>query len=339
MMQPADHPPGAPAFSVVVPAYEASAHLSDALASLLGQVTCLPFEIIVVDDGSRDGSAAIAAAHEGVRVLRKENGGPASARNVGVRAAASDIVLFLDADDIALAGRLDRQARFMISHPDVAVSFGNWLVEGEPEDYLARFGLIAEQDRFTHVDEPLSRLLAVGCFVPGSASAVRRSAYLAAGGQPEDRRCAEDYALWCRLAGRGAAFACTGAPFAWYRTRREERLTLSPHTHAGLVATLCEAIAAYGAQLAPGQLTAAVQRRDAAINALLRHDWAYGGRARVQARIAELGTALPHRLRRKWLAIRFVPAAAARAFRETRVRLRRRGCAPAAPLAAGTSRG
>lgn len=84
--------------SVVVPAYNASTTLAACLDALRAQsVPAGRFEVIVVDDGSTDGTAAL-AERRGVRVLRQAHRGPAAARNAGIRQAAGEIVLFTDAD-------------------------------------------------------------------------------------------------------------------------------------------------------------------------------------------------------------------------------------------------
>lgn len=82
--------------SVVIPAYNAAATLPDCLAALRSQ-TRLPDEVIVVDDGSQDGTASAVAA-AGVRLLRQPHSGPAAARNLGIRNARGDVILFTDAD-------------------------------------------------------------------------------------------------------------------------------------------------------------------------------------------------------------------------------------------------
>jgi glycosyltransferase involved in cell wall biosynthesis len=303
-----------PLFSVVVPAYNAGAFLSDALRSVVQQVADLPCEIIVVDDGSTDDSAAIAGAHPGVRLLRQDNAGPARARNRGIAAARAELIFFLDADDRSEPGRFDRQARYMLANPSIDLSFGNWRVENEPGSYLRRYGLEGPPDRFVELEAPLARLLADGCFVPTSTVAARRSALLSAGGFPEDRRYAEDYALWLRLAAAGR-FAFLDAPLAWYRTASPGRLTLSDDTYLGLVMTLREALAAYGASLDAAAGAKAAGRYAAAVNALLRHDWAYGGRQRVRDRMIALEPFLPEELRRKYWLASFVPAAVPRTAR------------------------
>jgi GT2 family glycosyltransferase len=311
-----------PRFSVVIPAYNAAAYLAEALHSVVRQPTALPYEIIVVDDGSTDDTGAVASVFPAVRVLHQANAGPARARNRGIAAATAGLVFLLDADDRAEPGRFDRQARFMLANPAIDLSFGNWTVENEPGSYLARYGLAGPPDRFVEFAAPLARLLADGCCVPTSTVAMRRSAALAAGGFPEDRRYAEDYALWLKLAATGR-FAFIDRPLAWYRTASDGRLTRSTETYLGLVVTLREALARHADALEPAVTARARARYAAAVDALLRHDWAYGGRTRVRQRLAELAPDLPDDLRRKYLLSSLVPGVVPRTARHVLHRARR----------------
>lgn len=89
-------------FAVVIPVFNGQATIAEAISSCLNQ-TILPDEIIVVDDGSTDQTAAVVAgiSSDLIRYLRNEiNAGPSSARNLGMRSARSSWILFLDADDI-----------------------------------------------------------------------------------------------------------------------------------------------------------------------------------------------------------------------------------------------
>lgn len=95
--------------SVVVPAHDAEATLPRAVRSALGQ-SCPPDEVLVVDDGSTDGTAAAATAFgPPVRLVSRPQGGPAAARNTGVAAAGGEWVAFLDADDQWHPHKLERQ--------------------------------------------------------------------------------------------------------------------------------------------------------------------------------------------------------------------------------------
>jgi glycosyltransferase involved in cell wall biosynthesis len=93
--------------SVVIPALNAAATIGRAVASALRQ-TQTPYEVIVIDDGSTDDTAAAARA-SGATLIATQHGGPAAARNAGVRAATQPWIAFLDADDAWLPAKLERQ--------------------------------------------------------------------------------------------------------------------------------------------------------------------------------------------------------------------------------------
>ena len=92
--------------SVIIPAYEAEKYIAQAVASVRAQNWAGQTQIIVIDDGSADNTAAAAEAL-GLQVIRKAQGGAASARNEGLRAATGALVLLLDADDVLAEGALD----------------------------------------------------------------------------------------------------------------------------------------------------------------------------------------------------------------------------------------
>ena len=110
--------------SVVVPAYNAEPTLAEALASALGQ-TVPPHEVIVVDDGSTDGTAAVAESFApGVVLVRQENAGAGPARNRGVERATGDFFAFLDADDLWEPEKLELQLAAFDANPGLEVVFG-----------------------------------------------------------------------------------------------------------------------------------------------------------------------------------------------------------------------
>ncbi|MDD4356928.1 MAG: glycosyltransferase family A protein [Smithellaceae bacterium] len=85
--------------SVVIPAYNGEPYLRRSIDSALAQ-TFRPMEIIVVDDGSTDGTAAVAKGYgDAIRNIRQKNGGVSAARNTGIKASQGDWVAFLDVDD------------------------------------------------------------------------------------------------------------------------------------------------------------------------------------------------------------------------------------------------
>ena len=119
------------AVSVVIPVFDGDRFLGAALESALAQ-SVRPLEVIVVDDGSRDASVAVAESFAGVRVIKQANAGPAAARNVGVDAAAGDLIAFLDADDLMAPGRLEFQVEYLATNPQAGAVMGRQEVIMEP---------------------------------------------------------------------------------------------------------------------------------------------------------------------------------------------------------------
>jgi glycosyltransferase involved in cell wall biosynthesis len=109
--------------SVVIPAYDREGTLREALESVLAQGVP-DVEVVVVDDGSTDGTAAVAERLAGVRCLRRPHRGPAAARNAGVAAAGGELLAFLDSDDLWAPGKLAAQLALLDAHPEVAMVFG-----------------------------------------------------------------------------------------------------------------------------------------------------------------------------------------------------------------------
>jgi glycosyltransferase involved in cell wall biosynthesis len=115
--------PRAPLASVVIPVFNGERFLAAAIESVLDQ-TYRPLEVIVVDDGSTDASAAVASSFPCVRVVAQCNAGPASARNRGVATANGQFLAFLDADDVAPADKLEVQVGYLRDHPEVGCVLG-----------------------------------------------------------------------------------------------------------------------------------------------------------------------------------------------------------------------
>lgn len=113
-----------PPYSLVIPAYNASAYLAEAVASVRAQIQA-PAEIIVVDDGSTDDTADVARSlGADVRYFRQENQGPAAARNHGIRQTRHDILAFIDADDLWPSNKIERQLGHLSAHPELEMVLG-----------------------------------------------------------------------------------------------------------------------------------------------------------------------------------------------------------------------
>lgn len=129
-----------PLVSVVMPIHNASRYLGAALDSILAQ-TFTDFEIIVVDDGSTDGSSDILveAARRDTRIVirRQQNGGVTKALNAGLKAAQGAFIARMDADDIALPNRFERQVAYLAANP-ACVAVGGQVILLDQDDRVLR---------------------------------------------------------------------------------------------------------------------------------------------------------------------------------------------------------
>ena len=188
--------------AVVIPAYNAQKTLGRTLDSVLAQ-SHERLEVLVVDDGSCDETAALAqqyAARDGrVRLLSQENGGVARARNLGLQAAAADFVAFVDADDLWHPRKIEKQLAALMANPAAAFVYTPFRVIDE-NDHVVASGCF-----FTTRGRVLWRHMLVNFVGNGSSILVRRDAALAVGGYAADMRDqglegAEDYMLQLQLA-------------------------------------------------------------------------------------------------------------------------------------------
>jgi glycosyltransferase involved in cell wall biosynthesis len=107
-----------PLISVIVPVYNGEKFLRDSLASIFAQ-TYRPIEVIVIDDGSVDGSGKIAQLYSEVRYEYEQRQGSAVARNRGLAICRGELIAFLDADDLWLSNKLSLQAAYLAMHTEV----------------------------------------------------------------------------------------------------------------------------------------------------------------------------------------------------------------------------
>lgn len=181
--------------SVVIPTFNRVCYLRDALDSITAQ-SCGDYEIIVVDDGSTDGTAEMVSAHPaGVRLIRQQNSGPAAARNSGIMNARGEFIAFLDSDDLWHREKLARQLAFFRANPAiglVATAYETTGGQGEARDEV----FLSERDLRTD-----RRRLAKNIFATSSVM-VKRSCFDSAGLFNEQLRFAEDWDMWLRILDR-----------------------------------------------------------------------------------------------------------------------------------------
>lgn len=142
-----------PAYDVVIPAWNAAATLAEAIRSVIGQ-TIPPARIIVVDDGSTDTTAQVASGFPGVVLVRQQNAGPGAATMAGEALTAASLIATLDADDLWLPEKMQRQLAFMQANAGCAAVFGRLQkfrdgnLVGDPEDGWSRTTMLARRSLF-----------------------------------------------------------------------------------------------------------------------------------------------------------------------------------------------
>ena len=130
-----------PLMSVMIGVFDAAQYIGEAIESVLAQ-DYEPIELIVVDDGSTDGSGKVAQGFKGVHVIRQDNSGNGAARNRAVEAATGELYAFLDADDRFTPGKLRLQKAALDADPNLDMVFGHVQEFLSPElDEQTRAGL------------------------------------------------------------------------------------------------------------------------------------------------------------------------------------------------------
>jgi glycosyltransferase involved in cell wall biosynthesis len=209
-----------PKISVVIPAYNAEATLAETIESVRGQ-TISNFEIIVVDDGSRDSTRAIAqllsAQDQRIKVISTPNGGVAAARNVGIEAAEAAYIAPVDADDIWHPEKLARQLAILEARPEVSLVYSSRRNVDEASCVIKTIAQASLGGWACH------RLTAFNAVGNGSAIMFRRSDGLRVGGYDSRLKArgasgCEDFLFQIRLATIGEV-AVDGDYLVGYRQR------------------------------------------------------------------------------------------------------------------------
>jgi glycosyltransferase involved in cell wall biosynthesis len=204
-----------PSVTVIIPAFNAEAHIGDALQSIRDQ-TLREVEVILVDDGSHDRTVAAARQFSDtldLTILTQPNGGPAAARNAGIRRARGRYCALLDADDLMLPDRLAAQASALDREPDLGLVYSDVMVFDDSG--------IVHRTRRTFSDPQsgmvLDRLL-LDNFITTSTVMAPKSRLIEAGLFGERRRVSEDFELWLRMTARWP-ITFIDRPLVQYRRR------------------------------------------------------------------------------------------------------------------------
>ncbi len=262
-----------PLVSVVIPTYNCATYLSAAIESVRDQ-TLDDYEIIIVDDGSSDGTKAIVQKLSGpIRYLYQDNAGLAVARNVGIRHARGELIAFLDADDIWHSKKLELQSCVIRDHPDIDVVFSdyqNFTETATYPPYLAEIDVTStlmvetlNEHTFRIVDrELLQKIARYHLILPSTCMATARC-FGRVGSFDPDLRIVQDTHLWLRMS-RQCTFAFVNLPLTARRLREGSLITDGPRF-------IAEQIKMY--QELRGWVPDLTRTEERAIHEMLDHYW------------------------------------------------------------------
>ncbi len=198
--------------SAVVAAYQAEEWIGEAIDSILGQ-TSPPDEVVVVDDGSTDGTAReLARFGDRIRVIRRENGGCPAAFNTAFAAARMEFVAMCGADDVWEPHKLELQRAAIASHPEADLFCGHAVMTGLIEGDHTRPPGVGLLDNEALRNE----LFAEGCVINAPSIVIRRQLFERLGPFVEDFG-ADDYEYWFRCLKAGARFYYEPRPLVRWR--------------------------------------------------------------------------------------------------------------------------
>jgi glycosyltransferase involved in cell wall biosynthesis len=259
-----------PVVSVIIPTFNRAWCLAEAVDSVRAQ-DFLDFELIVVDDGSADGTDGLLAGYgSALTVLRQENRGVSAARNRGIAAARGELIAFLDSDDLWLPQKLSAQVEFFRSRPQALICQTEeiWVRNGRRVNPRRRHRKPAGM-----IFEPSLEL----CLVSPSAVMLRRELIERVGFFDETLSACEDYDLWLRVSCRYPIDLIDTALIV-KRGGHPDQLSQAWGLDRYRIASLSKLLA--GDLLTPGQ-------RQAAARILAQKCTVYAGGCRKRGRAAE----------------------------------------------------
>ncbi len=239
--------------SVIIPAYNSGAYIERALESVLGQSRGGD-EVIVVDDGSDDNTFEVVGKYAGrVRCIRQENAGASAARNTGVRAASSEWIAFLDADDEWMEDYLDKQVAIVERNTELVWTAANFYncscVDGHSKQVHDK-GAGEKLSGGGEVYEDYFQAYINGAVGWTGTLMIKKAALEEAGMFTEGQPMANDLDMWWRIAYRWPKIGYNREPLAVYHRHVAESITKkhkSPDILSDLIAKHLEISRSLGA--------------------------------------------------------------------------------------------
>jgi len=202
-----------PEISAVLPVYNGEAYVREAVESILAQ-TFPDFELIIINDGSTDGSGEIlrelASRDPRIVLVERANGGLVSALNEGIEMARADLIARMDADDAAVPERFALQLARMRAEPELGV-LGSFI------RIVDKTGRFIRQGSYPVMPAETARFLKHGSPLAHPTVMMRKEAVMKVGGYRQAFSHCEDYDLWLRISELGYAIANIPQPLLNYR--------------------------------------------------------------------------------------------------------------------------
>lgn len=222
-------------FSVIIPLYNKAPYIRKALESVLAQ-TYTDYELIIVDDGSTDGSAEIAETFLqdlasrlsplAFRLIRQANSGVSAARNNGVAQSYGEYLAFLDADDWWEPTYLERMAQLINDYPDAGLYACNYVYYKPGKTHVALKNI-----ETGYINYPKAYCEEGGMPVTSISVAIPRKVFDEMGGFPLGIKLGEDFLLWSKIA-LHYLVAFLNEPLAWYNNDVPVNLRATRNLHA-----------------------------------------------------------------------------------------------------------
>ena len=275
--------PDSSLISVVIPAYNSSATIAEAVEAVTTQ-TYENWEVVVVNDGSTDDTGEVVRGlglpAERLRYVEQENAGEGVARNHGVELARGELIAFQDSDDWWEPTKLEQQMAILASHqPDVIFTNGYILGDATRASLCETSGYYSTDDMFA--------LLFQYCPIFAMSIVTTKTALARAGHFRESgllSRACEDYDLWLRMAHTGSSFYCIPEQLVGYRV-----LAKSPQHRLDVRLTAeLEALDQFGASVRAGDPQAYDQRMRSLHNRLVAAHARAGRMSDARAELTEV---------------------------------------------------
>lgn len=224
-----------PRFSVIIPLYNKAPYVVKAIGSVLSQ-TCKDFELIIVDDGSKDNSAELATqcitGHENSQLIKQANAGVAVARNNGVAVSQGCYLCFLDADDWWEPTFLEEMARFIEEFPDAGIYGTNYTIINEIK-HKTRIAPIGVEESFQkgYINYYLVYAKTLAMPLWTGTVCIPRAIFDEMKGFPKGIKLGEDFLLWIHIALKYKV-AFLNKPLAYYNQDVEQNSRAVGHIYA-----------------------------------------------------------------------------------------------------------